>query len=218
MTTEINGTATIAGRSRGRRWVGIAANLLFLIGIVFVFVTVGLYIGLQAAGYRFYAIKSPSMEPAFTTGDVVAVKSVAPYKLKQGDVIAFHKNGASAPVVHRVEAVESSPDLKSVFKNKGGEVVKQTIQYSPRTYYTKGDANPIADQTTTPQAALIGEVQFVVPWPFNLAVTAFNRATLMWLGTAAIAAFVAWEGADALRRALRKRAGAMPDGALDETA
>lgn len=157
------------------------------------------YGGLQAAGYRFYEILSPSMAPTFGTGDVVAVKPIAQHEVEVGDVIAFEKPGMSVPVMHRVTAIESPPDVRSVFQDENGEVTGERMEYSERTFTTQGDANPVADVAGVPGSALVGKQEFVVPWPLGLAVTAFERGTLFAIGIGALVLYFLVEAIAAIR-------------------
>lgn len=70
-------------------------------------------------GYRPMAVLSASMEPAFPTGSVVFVKEVEPDEIQVGDPITFPVKGLSAPVTHRVIAIDSTA---RIFTAKGDNV------------------------------------------------------------------------------------------------
>lgn len=207
MDLRPNRLRTIASRT---------ANAAMVAVVVLAMVSAIVYGGLQTAGYRFYEILSPSMEPAFGTGDVVAVKPIAQHEVQVGDVIAFEKPGMSVPVMHRVTAIDSPPDVRSVFQDENGQVTGERMEYSERTFTTQGDANPVADVAGVPGTAVVGKQEFVVPWPLGLAVTAFERGTLFAIGIGALVLYFLVEAFSAIRnrREKQKRIPLAPEPAL----
>ena len=91
-------------------------------------------------GYEMYQVVSGSMEPELPVGSVVYVKTVRPEEIREGDVIAFHKDDDDV-VTHRVVA------------NYGFD----------GKFTTKGDANEVQDFDPVPYSALIGRVEHHVP-------------------------------------------------------
>lgn len=90
----------------------------------------------QIFGYSQYIVTSGSMEPEFSAGDMILVKSEDSYQL--GDIVAFSdSNGAT--VTHRII----------------GSVEEQFI--------TKGDANNIEDSELLAPERIIGKLQVVLP-------------------------------------------------------
>ena len=104
-----------------------------LIGIVFLFVVVSLI-----AGWKLYGVKTPSMEPDYPVGSLVAVEKTDYDSLKVNDVITY-KSGVQV-VTHRI--VKLLPDTKSVI--------------------TKGDRNNMDDPSVNNEN-IIGRVKFSVP-------------------------------------------------------
>jgi signal peptidase len=191
------------------RYRRFATDALFIVAVVFVIAAIGIYVGLQLWGVRFYEVTSDSMKGTFSEGDVVGVKAIAPHDVEDGDVIAYRRPGFPNPIVHRVQAVLNPlPDVVTVVHYPDGSE-KEYWQYAHREFITKGDANPVEDPPV-PQEQLIGQVVFVVPHPFHLIVTRFERSTLMMVGVAAIALYVAWEVADGIRTVVRRRRAATP--------
>lgn len=91
-----------------------------------------------------YVVLSDSMEPAYSAGDVVIVKSVSPENINEGDVVTFDwSNAADGRVTHRVIGVE---------------------QREQQLYFeTKGDANEDADPQAVPASQVVGRVWFGIP-------------------------------------------------------
>lgn len=94
-----------------------------------------------------YVVLSDSMEPAFSSGDIVIVQSVAPAAISTGDVITYQSpraEGNAQRVSHRVIGIDQTQ----------GEYVFQT----------KGDANEQPDAYQVSEADLTGKVWFVIPY------------------------------------------------------
>lgn len=188
------------------RYLKPALEVIFIVVTAAVLFAAVLYAGLQIFGMRFYEVTTPSMTGTYDKGAVVAVHSVPAHEVKEGDVIAFRREGYTSPIIHRVTSVTHQiPDVQSVFRDKEGNDISTTWKYAPRVYTTKGDANPIADTAPVDQQDLIGEVQFGVPYPFNLLVSGLEKSTLLLLGVGSIVLFILWEIADGIKTALRKR-------------
>lgn len=75
-------------------------------------------------GWKPFIVLSGSMETEIMTGDLVVTKEINTSKLKEGDVIAFKKDGYVT--THRIESIE----------NVDGET----------RYITKGDNNNVEDE------------------------------------------------------------------------
>lgn len=193
-------------QTRTRERLKLAGNVAFGVLVIFFVGSALIYAGLRIYGVEFYEIQSPSMEPAFATGDVVAVKKVAPHEIQAGDVIAFTASFRPEPILHRVSRVQSDPDFQKLFARADGTIFREEWTYSPRTFWTKGDANNAEDPGSITSSAVIGKKLFVVPFPFNLMVTLVSEQTLFVLGVCAIVLYVLLEAVDIVRTAARKRA------------
>jgi signal peptidase len=138
-TTE--STTTSRARSAGRYVVGGGA-LLLLLALVAPFVVYGFpeVIGADAS----FVVLSGSMEPDIKTGDAVIVDGVRPGQVAVGDVITFTRDGASAPITHRV--------------------IEVTGDGPTREFVTKGDNNEEADARTVPAANVVGRVVLTIPY------------------------------------------------------
>ncbi len=98
-------------------------------------------------GFRYYTVLTPSMEPAYSVGDMVFVKIENADKINIGDVITFNPSSDSeAYLTHRV--VEKIPDYQ------GSGIT---------CFRTKGDANESEDSFLIDEDRVIGPVVFAVP-------------------------------------------------------
>ena len=108
--------------------------------IVVVFCAVFL-MGSRLIGFQCYTVISGSMEPAYSVGDLLYVKKVDPSSVKVGDPITFILNEDLVVATHRVVQIDAEN----------------------QRFYTKGDANEIADSEPVHFNNLIGVPQFSLP-------------------------------------------------------
>lgn len=97
--------------------------------------------GSRLMGYRVFNVISGSMEPTYSVGDLIYVKEVNPYDIKEGMVITFVLNEELVVATHRVVEVDTEN------------------QY----FHTKGDANDTADSAPVHFNNVIGVPQFRLP-------------------------------------------------------
>ena len=97
--------------------------------------------GSRVLGYKCYTVISGSMEPQYSVGDLLYVKSVDVNTIKVGDPITFVLNEDLVVATHRVVRVDAE-------KNH---------------FYTKGDANQIEDSEPVHYNNVIGVPQFAIP-------------------------------------------------------
>ena len=96
---------------------------------------------LRMMGYQVFNVVSGSMEPTYSVGDLIYVKSVDPDAVKVGDPITFVLNENLVVATHRVVRVDAEK----------------------RHFYTKGDANETADAAPVHFNNLIGVPKFSIP-------------------------------------------------------
>lgn len=127
---------------RAGRYLAGGVALLLLVALVAPFVVYGFpgVIGADAS----FVVLSGSMEPKIAPGDAVVVDSVRPGNIAVGDVITFNRDGASAPITHRV--------------------VEVTGAGADRQFVTKGDNNEEADAQPVPAANVVGRVVLTIPY------------------------------------------------------
>lgn len=98
-------------------------------------------------GYRYYTVLTPSMEPAYSVGDVVIVKLANAEEVEVGDVITFNpSNDSDAYLTHRV--TEKLPDYEGT---------------GVTCFKTKGDANDTEDSFLIDSSRVIGTVTLGIP-------------------------------------------------------
>lgn len=97
--------------------------------------------GSRLLGYQCYTVISGSMEPTYSTGDLIYVKEVDLNTVKVGDPITFVLNEDLVVATHRVVRID----------------------YVNKHFYTQGDANDIEDQDPVHFNNVIGVPQFSVP-------------------------------------------------------
>jgi signal peptidase len=84
------------------------------IAIVILIVVVPALLGLQR-----YVITGGSMTGTISRGSVIYSRLTPTDQLKVGDIITFYPPGHSAPVTHRIVAIDKGQDGRSVFHTKG---------------------------------------------------------------------------------------------------
>ena len=97
--------------------------------------------GSRLMGYQCYTVISGSMEPKFSVGDLLYVKKVDVNSIKVGDPITFVLNEDLVVATHRVVEIDAEN----------------------QRFYTKGDANEIADSEPVHFNNVIGVPQFAIP-------------------------------------------------------
>lgn len=117
-------------------WDVVTTTLVVLVVILAIFL-----MGSRLIGYQVFNVISPSMEPTYSVGDLIYVKTVDPDSVKVGDPITFVLNEDLVVATHRVVEVDSEN----------------------RQFTTKGDANKNPDAAPVHFNNLIGVPQFSIP-------------------------------------------------------
>lgn len=98
-------------------------------------------VGVRVVGLTPYAILSGSMEPAYGVGDLIYVRRADPADIRVGDPITFVLNEDLVVATHRVIEIDPLNQL----------------------FYTKGDANEVADGAPVHFNNLLGKPVFAIP-------------------------------------------------------
>ena len=114
-------------------WNGITTILVLMVVVLAV-----LLVGVRLVGYQPFAVLSGSMEPTYSTGDLIYVKKVDHRELEAGDVITFMLS-ENTVATHRIVGVVPDEDDPSVLR-----------------YRTKGDANDTEDGTLVHYKNILG--------------------------------------------------------------
>jgi len=117
-------------------WDTVTTVLVILVVIFAVFL-----MGSRLVGLQVFHVISPSMEPEYSVGDLLYVKTVDPDSVKVGDSITFVLNEDLVVATHRVVAIDSEN----------------------RQFTTKGDANKREDAEPVHFNNLIGVPVFAIP-------------------------------------------------------
>ena len=117
-------------------WDAVTTVLVVLVVVFAVFL-----MGSRLVGLQVFHVVSPSMEPHYSKGDLIYVKSVDPDSVKVGDPITYVLNEDLAVATHRVVAIDSEN----------------------RQFTTKGDANKTEDAVPVHFNNLIGVPVFAIP-------------------------------------------------------
>jgi len=97
----------------------------------------------SAAGYRTYVVRSESMEPSLSRGDVLVSDPVAASKANVGDVVTFDDPQSGDLITHRVRSIVP---------------VEGQLRF-----VTKGDANEGVEGWRVPVDATISRLSYKVP-------------------------------------------------------
>lgn len=110
--------------------------------LVILFVLCAIFLmGSRIVGYQCYTVLSGSMEPAYSVGDLLYVKTVDPATIEVGQDITFILNEDLVVATHRVVRVDAEN----------------------QRFYTKGLANEIEDGEPVHFNNVIGVPQFAIP-------------------------------------------------------
>lgn len=116
-------------------------GIVSLVLVVLVVLAAIFLLGSRILGFRVFNIVSGSMEPEYSVGDLIYVKSVDPATIQVNDVITFLLNEDGVVATHRVVRIDAA---------------KQHI-------YTKGDVNETEDMAPVHFKNVIGIPQFAIP-------------------------------------------------------
>ena len=117
-------------------WDTVTTTLVILVVIFAIFL-----MGSRLVGLQVFNVISGSMEPTYSVGDLLYVKTVDPDSVKVGDPITFVLNEELVVATHRVVGVDSEN----------------------RQFITKGDANETEDANPVHFNNLVGVPVFAIP-------------------------------------------------------
>ena len=109
--------------------------------VILVVIFAILLVGFRLLGYQVFNVISGSMEPTYSVGDLLYVKSVDPDSVRVGDPITFVLNENLVVATHRVIRIDAEN----------------------RHFYTKGDANETADAAPVHFNNVVGIPKFSIP-------------------------------------------------------
>lgn len=109
--------------------------------VILVVLSAVFLMGSRLLGYQYFTVISGSMEPEYMVGDLLYVKKVDPNEIKIGDPITFIMNEDLFVATHRVIGIDAEN----------------------QRFYTKGDANDVADGDPVHFKNVLGVPQFAIP-------------------------------------------------------
>lgn len=116
-------------------------NLISTILIFLCFLYLIIILGPRIMGYEVNVVLSNSMEPVYTTGELLLVKSVTANEIKVNDIISYKGIGNNV-ITHRVIDIDQNNHL----------------------FFTKGDANDSQDSNPVAFTRLKGIVETNIPY------------------------------------------------------
>ena len=119
-----------------------AWDIFTTILVIIILLSAMFLMGARVAGLSVYTIISGSMEPTYSVGDLIYVKSVPPEQIEVGDPVTFVLNENLVVATHRVVRVDREN----------------------QRLYTKGDNNQIADINPVHYKNVIGKPLFSLPY------------------------------------------------------
>ena len=119
-----------------KTWDTVTTVLVVIVVIFAIFL-----MGSRLVGLQVFHVISPSMEPTYSVGDLLYVKSVDPDSVRVGDPITFVMNEDLVVATHRVVAIDAES----------------------RQFTTKGDANGHEDAAPVHFNNLVGIPVFSLP-------------------------------------------------------
>ncbi len=142
-------------------WNAVTSLLVALV-VVIAF----LLVGVRLIGLTPYAVLSGSMEPTYHVGSLIYVRPVEPHQVQVGDPITFVVNEDLLVATHRVVNIDIRTTKQEVVTNEDGQSTEVTVPLDDFAYYfyTKGDANDVADGAPVYYKNLIGKPVFTIPY------------------------------------------------------
>lgn len=140
-----------------------ALSTLLVAGVV---ILAFLLVGVRLIGLTPYAVLSGSMEPTYHVGSLIYVRPAEPHQVRVGDPITFVVNEDLLVATHRVVNIDIRTTGMQEVTNDEGQTDVQEVNLEEFTYYfyTKGDANDVADGSPVYYKNLIGIPVFTIPY------------------------------------------------------
>jgi signal peptidase I len=154
---------------------GLRRVLDVLLMALIVMVLFGVLLGklVPLTGRQAIIVGGSSMEPAIGIGSAIVVTPIAPADLAVGEVVTMHAGTENAIYTHRIIEVLDRPD--------------------GRWIQTKGDANPHPDPTTIAASAVVGRVEFSLPYMgYLLALLSVPTGIVFLIGLGALLLAATW--------------------------
>lgn len=141
-------------------------NTLSSFAVALVVIIAFLLVGVRLIGLTPFAVLSGSMEPTYHVGSLIYVKQAEPHQVKVGDPITFVVNEDGLVATHRVVNIDIRTTKREVLTNEAGQTSEVEVPLDEFAYYfyTKGDANDVADGAPVYYKNLLGTPVFTIPY------------------------------------------------------
>ena len=141
-------------------------NFLSTLAVTLVVIMAFLLVGVRLIGLTPYAVLSGSMEPTYHVGSLIYVKHAEPHQVKVGDPITFVVNEDGLVATHRVVNIDIKTTKMAEVTDENGNTTIQEVPLDEFAYYfyTKGDANDVADGAPVYYMNLLGTPVFTIPY------------------------------------------------------
>ena len=162
---------------RARSSRPVLARLLASLLLVGVILVMAGQVVLAATGFQPLVIRSGSMTPTLSVGDIVISRAVPPTRVRAGDIVTFERpDGGGGLITHRVRTATE---------------VGATVRFE-----TRGDANSVSEHWTVPSSGAIGLDVLRVPrvgW-------SVHALQSVWVRIGVIVLVSLWAGVGLARR------------------
>lgn len=136
--------------------------------------------------FHILTVRSDSMAPSISSGDLIVVKPLSIADVAVGDVILFASGGDAIPTVHRVTGINT---VQVEVRDPSGDALETVTEHR---LVTQGDSNPLPDASEVTAANLRGEVWFIIPNGGAMAGLPI-QFLLLAVASAVTAGWFAWE-------------------------
>lgn len=141
-------------------------NTISSFAVALVVIIAFLLVGVRLIGLTPFAVLSGSMEPTYHVGSLIYVKHAEPHQVKVGDPITFVVNEDGLVATHRVVNIDIKTTKMAEVTDENGNTTVQEVPLDEFAYYfyTKGDANDVADGAPVYYMNLLGTPVFTIPY------------------------------------------------------
>jgi len=156
----------------------------FIISIITI--TAVFFVFIKLMGWNMFYIESASMAPKYPINTLIIVQTVEPEEIEVGDVVTYILNEDNVLVTHRVTSID----------------------YSNKTFTTKGDANNTEDASPVFWDNVVGKVFFGIPLigkPLQIITNENNRPIFITVIAVLLAFSIAWDIWESIKKKKSKK-------------
>lgn len=164
----------------------LAVHFLSTFIISIVTITAVFFVFIKLMGWNMFYIESASMAPKYPVNTLIIVQTVEPEEIEVGDVVTYILNKDNVLVTHRVTSID----------------------YSNKTFTTKGDANNTEDASPVLWDNVVGKVFFGIPSigkPLQIITNENNRPVFITVIAVLLAFSIAWDIWESIKKKKAKK-------------